>query len=327
MRVGVVGAGQGGGLGVVNAGHLTDALAGVDEVPWAALQHAYGSAVDVPGHLRELRSPAPSIRQAACSNLLSSIYHQGSRWQASASAVPFLVALVDDPATPQRDMVLRLLRAVAIGDLDDTALPFDPASTFAGAAPATDELVDRVVTLLAVGEPLDDMAGAIDAVSIRWARDAYHAAARSFDRYVAWLRDRDAAVAAGAAELLPWYATTSETRSRVTHELVAVPNIPVVARASANLALAYVPAGPARPDGVAESRLTGLLAAADAGVALTAAVALALRLRADAPEAVLEPLMSAKARTAELGETMAELPWSRSLLGFASVALGRIGLG
>jgi hypothetical protein len=303
-------------------------LAGLDKVPWAALHHAYGMAVDVPRDLNTLRSSDPAIRHQAHANLRGSLYHQGSRWQASAHAVPFLVALVDDQATPQRAMVLRLLRAVAIGDRDDAALPFDPAVEFADSALATDELEARVLARFAAEEAFDEeLAGAADAVANRWDRDAYDAGARHLDRYLAWLRDGDAAVVAGAAELLVWYATTPATCGLVEGQLVAVPDTPAVARASANLSLAYLPGDAADPDSATTSRLTGLLAAADPGVVLTAAVALAFRLRSPAPEAVLGPLISARDDAADLSQTMADLLWSRSLLGFASMALRRVGLG
>ncbi|MEV1147390.1 hypothetical protein [Micromonospora sp. NPDC049799] len=35
---------------------LTDPLAGLDDLPWESLHHAYGPAVDVPDQLRALRS-------------------------------------------------------------------------------------------------------------------------------------------------------------------------------------------------------------------------------------------------------------------------------
>jgi hypothetical protein len=82
-------------LGAGSARLTAPALAGLDEVPWAALHHAYGPADDVPGDLRALRSPDPAIRHGAHASLRGSVYHQGTRWQASAYTVPFLIALVD----------------------------------------------------------------------------------------------------------------------------------------------------------------------------------------------------------------------------------------
>ncbi|MGW4461888.1 hypothetical protein [Micromonospora sp. NPDC004704] len=114
-------------------------LTGLDVVPWRALHHAYGSAIDVPDQLRGLRSPERDIRHAALNQLFGSVYHQGTRWQASCHTVRFLVALVDDPATPDRASVLGLLRAVGVGDRRDDHLPFRPDRTFADADAVGDE--------------------------------------------------------------------------------------------------------------------------------------------------------------------------------------------
>jgi len=44
------------------------------------------------------------------------IYHQGSRYEASVYAVPFLLGLLADPATPDRVQILPLLAGLAVGD-------------------------------------------------------------------------------------------------------------------------------------------------------------------------------------------------------------------
>src|SRR5262245_26322947 len=55
-----------------------DVLAGLDEIHWAGLEHAYGSAEDVPGLLRALRSASPEERERAAYELYGNIFHQGS---------------------------------------------------------------------------------------------------------------------------------------------------------------------------------------------------------------------------------------------------------
>ncbi|HEV2638554.1 MAG TPA: HEAT repeat domain-containing protein [Actinocrinis sp.] len=62
-------------------------LAAVD---WAQLTHAYGSASDLPDFLRALMSEDAVARRSAMDELISSINHQGSVYDASAYAVPFL---------------------------------------------------------------------------------------------------------------------------------------------------------------------------------------------------------------------------------------------
>lgn len=98
----------------------------LDSVDWASLTHAYGSAEDVPGLIRDLRSSDDEIRGAAMYEMYGNIYHQGTRYEASAYAVPFLLELLADPATPARHEVIQLLSCLAVG-----YPPYDlPASGF-----------------------------------------------------------------------------------------------------------------------------------------------------------------------------------------------------
>jgi HEAT repeat protein len=92
-----------------------DVLAGLDEIDWAELEHAYGSADDVPGLIRVLASTEPDERERARRTLYGNIFHQGSRYEATAYAVPFLARLAADPRVPQRDGIVRMLALMAIG--------------------------------------------------------------------------------------------------------------------------------------------------------------------------------------------------------------------
>ncbi|MFI6227267.1 HEAT repeat domain-containing protein [Micromonospora echinospora] len=94
----------------------------IDDIDWRRLGHAYGSAGDVPDQLRALCSPDQTEREGAFGDLYSNIFHQGSRYEASAYAVPFLLDMVADPATPDRELVLYLLTCLAMG-YDESWLP------------------------------------------------------------------------------------------------------------------------------------------------------------------------------------------------------------
>jgi hypothetical protein len=97
-------------------------LAGLDDVDWAGLQHAYGPAEDVPGLLRALSSESASERDKALNELYGNIFHQGSRYEATAHAVPFLAALAGDSRVEERVEIVHLLCALAIG-YDEAYLP------------------------------------------------------------------------------------------------------------------------------------------------------------------------------------------------------------
>lgn len=68
-------------------------LAELDAQPWASYSHAYGSAEDVPGFLRALAGDDDAAAEEAQSELYGSILHQGSVYEASAEAVPFLARI------------------------------------------------------------------------------------------------------------------------------------------------------------------------------------------------------------------------------------------
>lgn len=286
-------------------------MTNVDDVPWARLHHAYDTAEDVPDLLRALRSPDPDVRQDAHYRLRGNIYHQGTRWEASSHAVPFLVALAADPATPDRSFVVQLLRRVGLGDVRDEDLPFDAAAEFRAAADATDAQIARMVEVLYDEElDLDEIPDNVQiAVDARWRRDCYEVTARQVATYRAWLAGDDAEVGAHAAELLAWFPEDQAT-------VAALLNPPhAMVRASANLTLAHLTS----PDATVDGHLAGQLGSPDVVVRRTAAVALAYRLGPSLPDAAADVLTEPPTHKTYPAVT----GWSRALDGFVSLALKR----
>lgn len=72
---------------------LADVLAGLDDRPWGDVEHAYGSAEDVPAVLRALADDDPETAGAALNELYGNIWHQGTVYAATVEAVPFLARL------------------------------------------------------------------------------------------------------------------------------------------------------------------------------------------------------------------------------------------
>lgn len=87
----------------------------VDQVDWANLHHAYGAATDVPELLRALASPDSEVRSAAIGDLYGNIWHQGTVYQATGFAVPFLVELLTQPTVEDKTAILALLQAISCG--------------------------------------------------------------------------------------------------------------------------------------------------------------------------------------------------------------------
>ncbi|MEW1774090.1 hypothetical protein [Streptomyces sp. NPDC086777] len=106
-------------------------FAGLDQVDWARLHHAYGSAEDVPALLRDLASPVEETAAGAEEELWSSIVHQGTVYAATAPAVPFLARLVAEGV--RRSALLGMLGVIA-GSGDEHDLPVPGAARGAVAA-------------------------------------------------------------------------------------------------------------------------------------------------------------------------------------------------
>lgn len=90
-------------------------LVGLDDVGWADLSHAYGAASDVPDLLRDLASDDPERRKSSLWELYGNIWHQGTVYEATAHAVPFLVRIATTAGVPDRARILELLAAISSG--------------------------------------------------------------------------------------------------------------------------------------------------------------------------------------------------------------------
>src|SRR6266487_4698818 len=69
-------------------------LEDLDKINWSQLYHAYGAASDVPVLFRQLLSKDKAIVDKAIYELFGNIWHQGTVYEASAIAVPFLQELL-----------------------------------------------------------------------------------------------------------------------------------------------------------------------------------------------------------------------------------------
>ncbi|MET8773031.1 HEAT repeat domain-containing protein [Streptomyces sp. NPDC004658] len=81
---------------------------------WAALEHNYGPATDVPELLRRCAGPDPDDAEDASSDLLNLLFHQGG-WicPAAPAALPFLLRLAARPDVPVRRGLLELVAMLA----------------------------------------------------------------------------------------------------------------------------------------------------------------------------------------------------------------------
>ena len=113
------------------------ALEELDRVRWDRLTHAYGRGpqgatldMDVEAALRALGSEDDDEREDAYCGLLSNVWHQGTIYEVTAHAVPFLAALAAGGDRPGDD-VRRI--AYFLGTIGAASCFVAPAPSHAGA--------------------------------------------------------------------------------------------------------------------------------------------------------------------------------------------------
>lgn len=94
-------------------------FAGIDEVDWTSMEHAYGPADDVPGLLRGLASADPAEREQALDGMYGAVHHQGDVYACTLACIPFLFELVVDPGIHDRGSIVELLTSIGGIDLDE----------------------------------------------------------------------------------------------------------------------------------------------------------------------------------------------------------------
>lgn len=191
---------------------------GIDQIDWKNLSHAYGEAVDVPHILRDLTSDEAQKREEAIHALHSNIWHQGTVYEATAYAVPFLVEFASTTGLPCRSQILALLTVIACG--------------------TSYHDVHQHLSLFEVERAKPEWRAQIE-IELVWVKAARDAVLRGLPHYVDLLADEDCAVRAAAAYVL---AALPESTDRVRSALVRRAEIEhdSIACASMLLAIAHL---------------------------------------------------------------------------------------
>jgi len=95
-------------------------LNGLDEINWSQLHHAYGEASDVPVLFRQLLSKDKVIVDKAIYELFGNIWHQGTVYEVSATAVPFLQEILKSPEIHEQIKKSLVCLLASLADGDDT---------------------------------------------------------------------------------------------------------------------------------------------------------------------------------------------------------------
>jgi len=101
-------------------------------VDWRRLTHAYGSARDTPGILRDMIADDASVRERGWNAFYGALNHQGDYYDSTVATIPFLVEAVAHRGTPDRAHILHYFRErwLEAGDYaGDPLLPEPPGGT------------------------------------------------------------------------------------------------------------------------------------------------------------------------------------------------------
>jgi hypothetical protein len=90
-------------------------LEGLDKIDWKKLEHAYGEASDVPQFIRNLASEDSDLRDQALYELYGNIFHQGTRYQATPYAIPFIFELIRETNVPDKAELIKFTVDLALG--------------------------------------------------------------------------------------------------------------------------------------------------------------------------------------------------------------------
>ncbi|MEV6711700.1 hypothetical protein AB0M48_06580 [Lentzea sp. NPDC051208] len=116
---------------------MKPALEGVDDIAWHSIDHAFGPALDTPGHLRALWSEDPEVVAQAITDLDRTVREEGGFVCPAATAVlPFLVEVMPSLAPEHRARLRDMIEQIA--DDGENAEQVDPGwhAAWAKAGPA-----------------------------------------------------------------------------------------------------------------------------------------------------------------------------------------------
>lgn len=288
-------------------------LEGLDAAGWGEVGAADGRpGVVVRDSLRTAVAEAQGARTAAIDEL--------TRLLDTPSAVtvlvaPWLVDLAAHPCVPARCRLLRLLRSVALGDLDDRALPRPELAL-------RRELEDLARELAGGGAEKEGWLQ-----HYRWKVEAYRAADRVAERLVSILSEDDLDLVWEVTCLAPFFPAASDVVATPLFDAIER-HVVDAFRADAAIALGFVGSQSDAGRDVVIGRLTGLLAAGPYPTRLASAVGLAFAVpsASEFPAAALDVLVGAVDRLEELAPVAAHSRWPRPLRGFAARAVHHLGL-
>ncbi|WP_143447858.1 hypothetical protein [Kineosporia sp. R_H_3] len=125
-----------------------------EDIDWSTVKACCGPATSIPSLLRDLASAQPSQRSHAISELWGCLCHQGTVYEASALAVPFLFTAAKSLELPsaERDQLLALIVHIGLGE-DTTWRGYTSWEVVQACAVAVKALLPDLAAWALVGPP------------------------------------------------------------------------------------------------------------------------------------------------------------------------------
>ncbi len=264
----------------------------LDAIHWQRLDHAYGEASDVPDLIRALASRDEETRQGALYALYGTIWHQGTVYEATSYAVPFLIELLANDDVQGKEEILQFLVHLAHGHSYKAVHQSFEA---------------RMHGEHAVNNPQYQ---AEMQVELYWVKQAHDAVAEGRKTYVSLLEHPDPAVRMGVPYTLASLAEHATEILPVVHARLEIEHDPQV-RASLLLCMGLLATDRSQEytqyfyDMVKAQQEQDL-------VRLAAAMALVRLEKENTPADVIQRLVEAITHPEEIEETYSTLPWNES---------------
>ncbi|MBS0203700.1 MAG: HEAT repeat domain-containing protein [Planctomycetes bacterium] len=226
----------------------------LDQIPWIELDHAYGSAIDVPEQIRGLLSPDSERRRNTIFSFTCNIYHQGSVYSSTVAAIQVFQHLLQYPRTPDRSRILELLAAFAVFETGQDNV--------------------ELATVLETPDTESDCGES-------WNRECYLAIGAGLPLYELLLDEEDPCVAISAAFLMSHFPAHAFESCRRLLKIAETATTNDFLRSAALIAISFLGGGPVTVEfrNLLESLVRDESAQADVPLRLLAAAAVYCVLR------------------------------------------------
>ncbi len=256
----------------------------LDTIDWSRLETVYGTAEAIPVALRDLASPDEEIRAVAWQTLWSELEHQGTVYQATAYAAPFLVAWLPEAQGEEKCHLVTFLARLARGN----------------------SYKRQHLNLTDKQHKQDPIFQQEMAEEIRWVELTHQAVREGMDLYLAFLDGQDLQLRMATTYLL---ASFQEDQAQLTSPLRAYLVQETDERMLACLLLSLGQLLPATED--SSALLMPYLIAGDTPLLrFCAAMALSFLLKKAIPEEVVLVFFTALTDPASVKTAYDELPWT-----------------